>query len=118
MTHEELAEALEIERAQVEWAFTVLTIIQSLYDLTDKERFKVLTGLCGAPPATFEIDWSLEYTCLADIQLEMNALRWLVTGLDDSSSARITAVLETIRTQQAEQEAQQADARDAEVLHF
>lgn len=98
MNHDDLADALELERAQVEWAFTVFGIIQSLYDLSTVDRTQLLHGLCGSPPnPEFQLDWSIEYSDLLALSTDMDILRWLVLGLDDSSSVRITDLLEDIR---------------------
>lgn len=99
MNHEDLADTLEVERVQVEWAFTVFGIIQSLYDLSLDERRQVLNGLCGMPPdPDFQVDWDKEYIELPDVSNDIEILRWLVLGLDDSSSIRITDLLEEIRS--------------------
>lgn len=103
MNHTELADALNLERAEVEWAFTVFGIVQSLYDLTFDERTQVLIDLCGASPVTEPIkDWSKEYTSLWEVHSNLSVLRWLVLGLDDSSSTRISDSLEQIRNTRSE----------------
>jgi hypothetical protein len=88
----------------VEWAFTVFGIIQGLYDLSTDERTQIVYGLCGSPSELdVQLDWSKEYTELSDISTDIDLLRWLVLGLDDSSSVRITDLLEEIRESQLEE---------------
>lgn len=110
MTHEDLADALEVDRAHVEWAFTVFCIIQGLYDLSTNERTQIVYGLCGSPSdLAIQLDWTKEYTKLSDISTDIDLLRWLIVGLDDSSSVRITDLLEEIRESQLAESSESGD---------
>ena len=101
MTHAEIATHLGLKLSQVEWALALLKIINDLSNISNQEKRSVLEGVCGTPPTEdWDLEWDKDWESWSNINVGDSVQRWLITGLNENSTSKISTVLNEIQADQ------------------